>query len=174
MIPMGEEEPSELKVGDRAPDFVARDLDGRPVSLKSIVGGSRALLIFYRGGWCPFCNKQLAAISQDYSKFKELHAKIVAVSSEEVEKGKELLQKLALPYTLLSDTRFEGIGRYGVRETSVPEQLKARGITSYSKPAAFIIDAQGIIRYIYVGKNAQDRPNNEDLLRVLAETDQSN
>lgn len=116
---MGEEKPSELKVGDRAPDFVARDLDGRPVSLKSIVGRSRSLLIFYRGGWCPFCNKQLAAIPQDYSKFKGFHAKIVAVSSEEVEKGKELLQKLALPYTLLSDTRLEGIGRYGVRETSV-------------------------------------------------------
>lgn len=144
------------------------ELDGRLVSLKTVVGESTALLIFYRGGWCPFCNKQLAAISQDFSKFKEFHVKIVAVSAEEVEKGKELLQRHALPYTLLSDTRFEGIDRYGVRETNVSEQLKTRGVTSYSKPAAFIVDGQGIIRYVHVGKNAQDRPNNEELLRVLA------
>jgi peroxiredoxin len=164
---------TEVSIGQPAPDFVARDLNDKSVSLKSIIGRRRALLIFYRGGWCPFCNQQLAAISQDYSKFKELDTTVVAVSCEEIEKGKRLLQKLALPYALLSDTQFEGIDRYGVRETNPSEQLRASGITSHSKPSSFIIDESGIVRYKYVGKNAQDRPKNEDLLRVLAEIAES-
>ena len=88
---------------------MAHDLNGKPVKLKELIDGRKALLIFYRGGWCPFCNQRLAAISQEYSKFKELDAVIVAVSGEEVEKGRELLKKVNLPFTLLSDSKFEGI-----------------------------------------------------------------
>lgn len=160
---------SEVSLGQPAPDFVAGNLNGKAVSLKGLIGGRKALLVFYRGGWCPFCNQQLAAISRDHSRFQELNTTVVAVSCEEIEKGRELLQKLALPYVLLSDTQFEGIDRYGVRETNPSEQVKARGITSHSKPAAFIIDEEGVVRYAYVGKNAQDRPKNEDMLRVLGE-----
>ena len=163
----------EVNVGHQAPDFIARDLDGNPISVKALVAGRKALLLFYRGGWCPFCNKQLAAISQDNSKFKELDVAIVAVSSEEVEKGKELLKKLSLPFTLLSDTTFAGIDRYGVRDPSPSEKVRSLGVTQLSKPAAFVIDREGIVRYKDVGKNASDRPKNEDLLGALAEADRT-
>lgn len=164
-------ESKEIEVGQKAPDFLARDLDDKHVSLRSIINGRRTLLIFYRGGWCPFCNKQLAAISQDFPKFKDLGATIVAVSSEEVEKGKELLRKLDVPYVLLSDSQFEGIDRYGVRDANPSERTRAMGITSLSKPSAFIIDEAGIVRYKYVGKNAADRPRNEELLDSLRHLD---
>ncbi|MDE1853466.1 MAG: redoxin domain-containing protein [Thaumarchaeota archaeon] len=155
-----------VSVGQVAPDFTANDLDGKPVSVKALIGGRKALLLFYRGGWCPFCNQQLAAISQDSSKFKELDAAIVAVSGEEVEKRKELLRKLNLPFALLSDTKFEGIDRYGVRDTK-----PSLGVTQLSKPSAFIIDRWGTVSYKYVGAKASDRPKNEELLRALAESD---
>ena len=91
----------------------------------------------------------------------------MAVSSEEVEKGREFLKKLNLPFILLSDTKLEGIDRYGVRDPNPHEKLKARGITQLSKPAAFIIDETGVVRYKYVGKDASDRPRNEDLLKAI-------
>jgi peroxiredoxin len=160
---------SEISVGQLAPDFVARNLDDKTVSLKSIISGRNTLLIFYRGGWCPFCNEQLASISHDYSEFEKLGTTIVAVSCEEIEKGKALLQKLDLPFVLLSDTNFNGIDAYGVRDTNISERTKARGITSLSKPSAFVIDDAGLVRYKYVGKDAQDRPKNEELLRALAQ-----
>ena len=161
-----------VQVGQPAPDFTALDLDGKNVSLRNLIKGSeRNLLIFYRGGWCPFCNKQLASISQDCEKFKELKATIVAVSSEEVQQGRELLKKLNLPYILLSDTKFEGIDRYGVRDMNPSEQTKAAGHMegTLAKPAAFIIDGTGVIRYQYVGENPSDRPKNEELLGRLRE-----
>jgi peroxiredoxin len=162
---MSFQEQKEVEVGQAAPDFTARDLNGEIRSFKSLIGGHKALLIFYRGGWCPYCNKQLGAISKDYQAFKEANTVIVAVSGEEVEKGKELLKKLSLPYILLSDTNFDGIDKYGVRDIAMLQKPKT--VTQLSKPAAFIIDKSGIVRYRYVGKNASDRPSNEHLLKVL-------
>jgi len=166
-----QENKTEVQVGESAPDFVGRDLSGKEVRLSSLIGGRKALLLFYRGGWCPFCNEQLAAIARDYERFQELNAIVVAVSGEVAEKGKDLLQKLHLPFVLLTDTSFEAIDRYGVRDTNVSEMLRARGISQLPKPSAFVIDATGIVRYKYVGKNAPDRPKNEDLLRALGEAD---
>jgi len=166
-----QENKTEVQVGESAPDFVGRDLSGKEVRLSSLIGGRKALLLFYRGGWCPFCNEQLAAIARDYERFQELSAIVVAVSGEVAEKGKDLLQKLHLPFVLLTDTSFEAIDRYGVRDTNVSEMLRARGISQLAKPSAFVIDATGIVRYKYVGKNAPDRPKNEDLLRALGEAD---
>ena len=168
---MGKSAPT-VQVGQAAPDFTALDLEGKKVSLRNLISGSeRNLLIFYRGGWCPFCNKQLASISQDYEKFKELKTTIVAVSAEEVQKGRELLKGLNLPYFLLSDTEFDGIDRYGVRDMNPSEQTKAagHGEGTLAKPAAFIIDGTGVIRYQYVGRNPSDRPKNDELLGRLRE-----
>lgn len=166
------EKTTEVQVGQPAPDFVAKDLFGQAVNLSGLIGGRKALLLFYRGGWCPFCNEQLAAIARDYQKFRELDVRIVAVSSEEAEKGRDLLQRLKLPFVVLSDTALEAIDRYGVRDVSPSEATKARGISQLSKPSAFIIDGAGIVRYRYVGKNAADRPKNEELLRALGEVDE--
>jgi peroxiredoxin len=164
---MTQENMNEADVGQYAPDFVARDLAGKEVRLSSLIAGRKALLLFYRGGWCPFCNEQLAAISRDYEKFQELNAVVVAVSGEEAQKGKELLQRLHLPFVLLVDASFEAIDAYRVRNLDVPGKLKANGIGQLPKPSAFVIDETGVVLYKYVGKNATDRPKNEDLLRVL-------
>jgi peroxiredoxin len=159
----------EVRVGQSAPDFVARDLFGEEVRLSSLISGRNALLLFYRGGWCPFCNEQLAAIARDYQEFQELNATVVAVSGEEPEKGKDLLQKLHIPFILLSDTSFEAIDRYGVRDANLSEMTRSRGISRLPKPSAFVIDGAGIVRYKYIGKNAPDRPKNQDLLQALRE-----
>jgi len=168
---MGEGKINEIEVGQAAPDFVARDLSGKEVRLSDLIAGSKALLVFYRGGWCPFCNQQLAAITADYPKFKALGAIVVFVSGEEVENGRDLLQRLRLPFILLSDTSFKSIDLYGVRYTEVPEALKAKGIFQLPKPSAFVIDSKGIVRHRYVGKNASDRPKNGDLLGAIQDAD---
>jgi peroxiredoxin len=158
-------------MGQPAPDFMARELSGNEVRLSSLIGGRTALLLFYRGGWCPFCNEQLAAIARDIAKFQELKATIVAVSGEEIEKGRDLLGRLNLPFVLLSDTPFEAIDKYGVRDPNPSEKVKARGISQLPKPSAFVIDRTGIVRYRYIGQSAPDRPKNEDLLRALGEAE---
>ena len=165
---MQENAAKEIGVGQVAPDFNALNLNDKPVSFKSLIIGHKALLLFYRGSWCTNCNKQLTSISQDYERFKETGtAIIVAVSNEEVHKGKDLQRKLNLPFVLLSDTKFEGIDLYGVRDSNPSPKTRERGITELSKPAAFVIDNKGIIRYRYISSNPRDRPSNDDLLNAL-------
>ena len=51
---------TEVSVGEPAPNFAARDLNGKWVNLKELIAGCKVFLLFYRGGWCPVCNRQLA------------------------------------------------------------------------------------------------------------------
>lgn len=50
-----------LQVGDRAPDFTLPDTLGRPVTLSRLIEQGPAVVTFYRGAWCPYCNLQLHA-----------------------------------------------------------------------------------------------------------------
>jgi hypothetical protein len=48
-----------LKAGDKAPDFVLNDPDGKPVSSRDLLAKGPLVLSFYRGVWCPYCNTEL-------------------------------------------------------------------------------------------------------------------
>ena len=102
------------RVGDLAPDFSLQDVVGQTVSLRDSIGGGYLVLLLYRGGWCPMCNRQLSGIAEDYEKFLATGAKILAISSEEPTRGREILHKLDLPYTLLTDPEHKVIELYGV------------------------------------------------------------
>ncbi len=82
--------------------------------------------------------------------FKKLEAKgeVVAISFEDAITQKRFADELHLPYPLLADPTYQAIDRYGGREQN----------NTYSKPAAFIVDQDGKVRFTYIGKNASDRP----------------
>ncbi len=94
---------SSPEVGDSAPDFMLDDLTGNGVTLSKEIGEALVVLIFYRGGWCPLCVHQLSSFAKDFRDSGITDVKIFAISAEQLEKGKELLQKIRLPFTLLSD-----------------------------------------------------------------------
>jgi hypothetical protein len=75
---------SELKLneGDKAPDFNMPNLYGENVNLYNTLDSKRVILIFYRGGWCPFCNLQLRQYQNMIPLFEEYNARIIAVSPE--------------------------------------------------------------------------------------------
>ncbi|MFN0083309.1 MAG: redoxin domain-containing protein, partial [Ferruginibacter sp.] len=56
--------PQGLKVGDIAPDFSAKDQNGKMVRLKDLRKKGDVVIIFYRGQWCPFCNQQLKKVNR--------------------------------------------------------------------------------------------------------------
>jgi peroxiredoxin len=171
-----------VQVGQAAPDFTAQDVkEGNKADLKSLVGGEKTVLLFYRGAWCPASRQRLANLSRDYSRFQELNTKVIAVSSEPYEKGKELKTKLNLPFAVLSDPGFEAIDLYGTRtekdEMKTDQGGGAKGaisqfficnvkhIDKYASPSLFIIDENGIVRYRFVSKEAEfDYPKDDELL----------
>ncbi|MBM3266301.1 MAG: redoxin domain-containing protein [Candidatus Sericytochromatia bacterium] len=92
---------------------------------------------------------------------RDAHPKIqargetVAISYEDAITQKRFKDELHLPFPLLADPQYKAIDRYGGREKN----------NTYSKPAAFIVDKVGKIRFAYIGKDASDRPPVDLLLK---------
>jgi len=159
------------QVGERAPDFSLPDVKNNPVSLQRLLNENKsAVLVFYRGGWCPLCSKQLADISSHLGEFEKKNAIPVAISNEEIKKGSELLKKLELGYRLLSDKKSEIIDKFGVRvvkrEMLDMSALKGKH-KDYALPSVFVIGSDGKIIWRYIGKNYRDRPKTEEILKHL-------
>src|SRR5579883_2564644 len=69
-----------LREGQQAPDFTLPDAIGRVVTLADILTRGPAVVIFYRGIWCPYCNLQLRAYQQMLPRLQALGASLVAIS----------------------------------------------------------------------------------------------
>jgi len=146
---------SDLKLnkGDKAPDFTLPNVYGENVSLYSLLDKESVILIFYRGGWCPFCNLQLRQYQNMIPQFNEYGARIVAISPEIPDRELSEDEKTDLKFEVLSDAgnsvakKFTGILKY---EGKSAEQLKKLGIDlaeinqsesgEVPIPAVFIID----------------------------------
>lgn len=152
-----------LKVGDKAPDFRLLDSNSKEVALSDFLGSKKIVLAFYRGDWCPFCNKQMKRFTRDYSRFQAVDAEIVAISVDGVDTTNKFVEKIGMPFPVLSDPQHQTIELYGVLGK---KELRSREI---AKPAIFIIDKQGVIRYRHIGKAMFHRPRNATLLRALRE-----
>src|SRR5438128_11788052 len=60
-----------LKAGDSAPDFILPDAQGNPVRLYSLLREGRVVVVFYRGGWCPYCNLHLPGFQRCHAQISE-------------------------------------------------------------------------------------------------------
>lgn len=92
------------KVGSKLPDAEFKNHLGKTVKLSEIIGDQSAIVTFYRGGWCPYCNLQLRAYQKRLEDFKKLNAKLIAISPETPDNSLSTKQKLTLDFTVLSDT----------------------------------------------------------------------
>lgn len=99
----------------------------------------------------------MAGLAADYEKFKSDSTEILAISVDPPEENRKLADTLKLPFPLLSDANHKVIETYGV--------LDAGG--KISKPAVFIVDKRGTVRWSYIGSDKTDRPLNEILLEEL-------
>jgi thiol-disulfide isomerase/thioredoxin len=62
-----------IPVGQKVPDLSARNLDGTQVTLSSLYAKGPILLAFYRGGWCPYCNSEIHALTVAYPEYRKLN-----------------------------------------------------------------------------------------------------
>ena len=80
-----QEAPEGLFIASKAPDFKAKDQNGKEVRLKDLLKQGKVVLVFYRGYWCPYCNKELSRLQDSLQLIKDKGATLIAISPEKPE-----------------------------------------------------------------------------------------
>jgi peroxiredoxin len=169
-----------MPVGSKAPDGHARDLDGKDVALSSLYARGPILLIFYRGGWCPYCNFEIHAFTTGYPEYRKRGVTPVAVSVDKPEAEARMQATYSIPFPVLSDSDVTIISSFHVaRIVGTDESTKMKGfgvdLESYSGrthheiaiPALFLIDRAGTVRWAHSDPDIRVRPSTEQILAVI-------
>lgn len=168
-----------INVGDRAPEFTLPDANGRPVSLSGVLAQGPAVVVWYRGGWCPYCNLTLKAYQERLGEIEAAGARLVAISPETPDHSLDTAQKNELAFTVLSDTGNAVARRYGVVFSLTGEVHENynqnfrlddwNGQKSGELPlaATYVIDRQGIVRYAFLDADYTARADPSEVLAAL-------
>lgn len=153
--------------------------EGKSFDLNAFVKEQPVVLIFYRGGWCPYCNVHLQELMEADPELRALGYEILAVSPDPPEKLAESVEKHKMTYRLLSDSAMNGSKAFGVAyqaDSSTVNKYKKSGIELTKGPAenqhllpvpsVFIIDQKGTLRYVYYNADFRTRIKNKDLLQA--------
>ncbi|MBY5993690.1 peroxiredoxin-like family protein [Ferrimonas balearica] len=169
------EQVSPLLNGMMVPDIQVQNSDGQALSLNAQMAGKPSLVLFYRGGWCPYCNAQLAGLQEIEQELDKLGVQVLALSPEPPAKLKEGEGKGQ--YQLLSDRDLEATLGFGLAYTlDAPTGARYKGKMGdrlkldeqervvLPVPAAYLIDAEGRVQFSYVNPSYQVRVHPQLLL----------
>lgn len=92
-----------LKVGDRIPNFVAKDTNGNDFDSQDLIGKKPLVIYFYPKDNTPGCTAQACSFRDQYEDFKDLGAEVIGISSDSVGSHQKFSQQFQLPFILLSD-----------------------------------------------------------------------
>jgi peroxiredoxin len=87
-----------LNPGDHFPPITITPVDGDPLEIPAALTGEFAVILFYRGSWCPYCNAQLRAFQRAADKFNELDVKVIALSVDDEATSRDLIAKHELSF----------------------------------------------------------------------------
>ena len=172
--------PDGLKVGDVAPEFTAKDQNGKTINLKQALKKGPVVMLFYRGQWCPFWNKQLSHFSDSLPMLTAKGATILAIAPETAENVKKTVEKTKSSFPVLEDAGLVIMKSYKVNfavDEMTVTKYKGYGIdfdvangsngANLPVPATYIIGKDGIIKYVFFNTDYRKRVSVQDILNNL-------
>ena len=166
------------------PDGDLLDVAGQPTTLAATLRSSPAAVVFYRGGWCPYCNIALRAYqAQLVPALAEHGIPLVAISPQTPDGSLSTRETKELTFTVLSDPGNQIAGQLGIltapSDGARAAQLQlgldltkvnADGTTTLPMPTVIIVDSAGVIRWIDVHADYTTRTEPEQVLQAVAQT----
>jgi peroxiredoxin len=173
-----QEKPTAMKVGDKAPNFAAKDHSGKMINLKDLTKKGKVVVMFYRGAWCPYCNKYMSQLEANLPEFSAKNTMVIAITpepeesiSKAVEKSKStfsviydkdrsIMKNWKVAYSMSDDmkTKYKG---YGL------DLEKQQGDWMLPVPATYVIGKDGKIEFVHFDENYQKRAEVTEILKVL-------
>jgi len=129
-----------LKVGDKSPEFSAKNQDGKQIKLSNFKG-SKLVLFFYPKASTPGCTMEACNLRDNYKLFLAKGYKVLGVSADSAKRQQNFINKNNLPFDLLADEDKKVINAFGVWG---PKKFMGREYEGINR-TTFVIDEQGVI-----------------------------
>lgn len=176
--------PGVARPGAKLPDGQLLDVAGQPASLAETLAGKPAVIVFYRGGWCPYCNIALRTYqAQLVPALDERGIRLIAISPQTPDGSLSTKETKELTFTVLSDPGNQVARQLGIltapSDGTRAAQLRlgldltkvnADGTTGLPMPAVIIADAAGTIRWIDVRRDYTTRTEPGQILHAITQT----
>jgi len=162
---------SEFAVGNTLPQFELENTDGEAVASKSFEGGP-AVLIFYRGNWCPLCVAQVKEMAANYNQLKTLGARVIFISPQPQSYTASLAKKFGADgLEFMRDPNNHAAKILGIEARfGTPMGMQLLGYGSHTVlPTVIITDKDGTVIWADETDNYRVRPEPETYLAVLEE-----
>lgn len=170
------------KPGTPMPDGDLTTADGKSVSLTELRDGRPAVVVFYRGAWCPFCNVTLRTYqAQLVRPLAERGVVLIAVSPQKPDGSLTMRETHQLEYAVVSDPDNQIAGHLGILTAPTPETAKAQasmgldltsvnadGTDTLPMPTVAIVDANGVLAWLDVHPNYATRTEPLEILDAVS------
>ncbi|MDH3442030.1 MAG: AhpC/TSA family protein [Gammaproteobacteria bacterium] len=158
---------SSLMVGSKLPEFSLKDLEGNQFDSSSLAG-SPAVIVFYRGNWCPLCMAQIREIADRYREMTAMGIKVLLISPQSDEHSRELAARFDAPMTFLVDERNQVAEQLGIAiRNGVPLGIPGGYEPDSVMPTVVVTSANGTILFSDQTDNYRVRPEPDIFLAIL-------
>ncbi|MDU8885165.1 peroxiredoxin-like family protein [Yeosuana sp. MJ-SS3] len=173
-FPEKAEDISPLLIGEKFPKASLLDSKGQEVLLNKLIKQKPTVLIFYRGGWCPYCNQQLASLAEAESQIIDLGYQIIAISPDDYSVLKPSIDDNKVTYLLFSDAGAKliqevGIGfkTPGMAKMYIKKKTKIDATEVLPVPTVMVVNTSGEILFEYINPNYKQRISEDLLISAL-------
>ena len=179
-IAFAQDKPEGLFINSKAPDFALKDQYGATVTLKDLRKKGQTVLLFYRGSWCPYCNRELKAFQDSLGLILTKKAQLIAITPESTEGIDSMVKKHSVVFPILYDEGAKTLQAYQVAykpDEKTVSRYKMAGIDLLNKnkqkevvlpvPAVYIINSEGTVTYRYFDENYKRRVSVAEIVRNI-------
>ena len=176
------QEPEPLFIGDKAPHFLALVQFENRVSLKEKLKNGPVVVVFYRGQWCPHCNRHMSQIQDSLQMILDAGASIIAITPEKGDKIEKTMQKSGAKFSIIYDEHHRIMDKYKVtfKLSGWKRFIYGLGGININKasgnkdsalpvPATYIIAKDGTIFASHFNEDYAERMQVIEMLEILGE-----
>jgi peroxiredoxin len=170
-----------LKEGMKAPEFVTMDNSGHKIDLNDILKSHKAVvLFFYRGQWCPYCNRYIQRMQDSLQLLVDKGAYVIAVTPETASNIGKTIEKTHASFSIIQDKGYRIMKNYQVNyvvDDTMLSKMNKYGVDLEANngnkdhvlpvPATYIIDPSGKITFVHFDKDYTHRPSIKALLEKI-------
>ncbi len=172
-----------IKNSEEIPSALVYDTAGGEIDLKNYIQDRPAVVVFYRGGWCPYCTRHLSALQEVKNDIFELGFELIAITPDNFNRLDSSIVRGNVDYTLFSDKDINAIDGFGIG-WKINDDLYAKYKNDYGMdvewwtgekhhvlpvPAVFIVK-EGVVENQYVNPDYSKRLKPEVLLTMIKAT----